>query len=63
MRRFIAFIVTLLMPLVLIVAGGAIIGWGVSNEWAIVGWIGLGMVGAGILWGLFLFLWASEGPL
>ncbi|KQI72265.1 hypothetical protein AN191_09070 [Loktanella sp. 5RATIMAR09] len=63
MRRLISFVVTLLMPLVLIGGGGALTGWGITNEWATVAWIGAAMVVAGVLWGLFLFLWAESGPL
>ena len=63
MRRLISFIVTLLMPLVLIGGGGALTGWGLTNDLDIMVWIGLGMIAAGILWGLFLFFWASGGTL
>jgi hypothetical protein len=63
MRRLISFLVTLFMPLILIGAGGALAGWGLANEWEIVAWSGLGLIGAGIAWGLFLFLWATDGPL
>ena len=63
MRRLIAFMMTLLMPIILIGGGGAFAGWGLTNDWEIVTWIGLGMIAAGFLWGLFLFLWASGGSL
>ena len=63
MKRLIAFVMTLIMPIILIGGGGAILGRGVTNEWSTVGWIGAGMIGAGVLWGLFLFLWASDGAL
>ncbi|MEL6685782.1 MAG: hypothetical protein AAFN63_00820 [Pseudomonadota bacterium] len=63
MRRLITFVMTLIMPIILIGGGGAVLGWGVTNEWDIVGWIGAGMIGAGVLWGLFLFFWASDGAL
>ena len=62
MRRLISFVVALLMPLILIGGGGAVTGWGFTNEWDILVWIGLGMIAAGVLWGLFLFLWATDGP-
>lgn len=62
MKRLISFIVTLLMPLFLIGGGGAISGWGLTNDWDILVWIGLGMIVAGVLWGLVLFLWADSGP-
>lgn len=62
MRRLISFLVTLLMPLILIGGGGALTGWGITNDWKMVAWIGAAMVVAGVLWGLFLFLWAESGP-
>lgn len=62
MKRLIGFVVTLLMPLVLIGGGGALVGVGVTNEWPILAWAGLAMIAGGVLWGLFLFFWASEGP-
>ena len=61
MRRLAAFIKSLLMPIILIVGGAAIGGWGVTNEWDIVAYIGFGMMGAGVLWGFFLWLWGTEG--
>ena len=60
LQRLISFILTLLMPLILIGGGGALTGWGLTNDWDILVWIGLGMIAAGVLWGLFLFFWASE---
>lgn len=63
MKRLIAFVMTLLMPIILIVGGGAVTGWGLTNDWEVVVWIGLGMIGAGLAWGFFLFLWASNGSL
>ncbi len=63
MRRLIGFLVALFMPLILIGGGGALMGWGLTNSWEIVTWTGLGMIGAGIVWGLILFFWASDGAL
>ncbi len=62
MKRLVRFLVGLLMPFFLIIGGGTMFGWGMDNDWPIITWIGVSMVAAGILWGLFLFLWASEGP-
>lgn len=63
MKRLISFVVTLLMPIILIAGGGSIIGLGLNNDWDMIAWAGLAMVVGGILWGLFLFIWASDGPL
>ncbi|PJI85205.1 hypothetical protein BC777_3205 [Yoonia maricola] len=61
MRRLIAFVVTLLMPIILIGGGGSLTGWGITNNWTMLVWVGLAMIAAGVLWGLFLFFWASDG--
>ena len=61
MRRLATFIMTLLMPIILIVSGGALGGWGMTKEWDIVTFMGLGMMGAGVLWGFFLWLWVTDG--
>ena len=63
MRRLVTFVMTLLMPLILIGGGGAVAGLGITNEWEWLAWVGLGMIVAGVAWGLFLFLWATDGPL
>lgn len=63
MRQLARFLVGLFMPFFLIIGGGAVAGMGVTYGWAIIGWIGVAMVAAGVLWGLFLFFWASEGSL
>lgn len=62
MRRLIGFVVTLFMPVILIGGGGALTGWGLTNGWDILAWAGFAMVVGGVLWGLFLYFWASEGP-
>lgn len=59
MRRLIGFIVTLLMPILLIGGGGALAGWGLDNDINMLVYIGLAMIAAGLVWGLVIFLWAS----
>lgn len=61
MKKFVGFIVGLLMPIILIALGGAVAGLGLNNDWDYVAYAGLGLIGAGILWGIFLFMWASDG--
>ncbi|MDX8347169.1 hypothetical protein SLH49_04135 [Cognatiyoonia sp. IB215446] len=51
------------MPVILIGGGGALVGWGLNNTWSIMIYAGLAMIAAGIIWGLFLWLWVSEGGL
>ena len=63
MKRLIAFVITLIMPIILVAGGGSVIGWGITNEWEMVAWAGLAMVVVGLLWGLLLFLWAGNGAL
>lgn len=59
MKQLARFLVGLFMPFFLIIGGGALVGWGIGNEWNIIAGIGATMVVAGILWGLFLFLWCG----
>jgi len=61
MKAVIRFIVSLLMPVILIAGGGMLTGWGVTNSWQFVVWAGVGMVVAGIVWGLILWLWVDGG--
>ena len=61
MKRLIGFIVTLLMPIILIAGGGLLAGLGATSDWEFVIYAGFAMIGAGILWGLVLWLWASDG--
>lgn len=48
-------------PFILIILGGLLIGWSISNDYTILVWTGVVMVGAGILWGLILLLY--YGPM
>ncbi len=59
MKSFVRFIVSLLMPIILIAGGGMLTGWGITNEWDYVAWAGIGMLAAGIIWGLVLWLWVD----
>lgn len=63
MKSLIRFVLGLLMPVILIALGGAVAGWGLTNDWQILTWMGLALVAAGIIWGFFLWLWASDGSL
>lgn len=63
MKSIIRFIIGLLMPIILIAGGGMLAGLGLNNDWQFVVWAGIAMVGAGIVWGFFLFLWANGGDL
>lgn len=63
MRSLIRFIVGLLMPVILIGAGGMVVGLGVNNNWDLLIYGGFAMIGAGLIWGLLLWLWASDGGL
>lgn len=62
MKQIARFLVGPFMPFFLIIGGGTVVGWGTGNDRPIIALIGVSIVVAGILWGLFLFLLASEGP-
>ncbi len=55
-KQVIRSVVGLLMPIFLIAGGGAMTGWGLDNEWSYVAWAGIGLVVAGIIWGLVVWL-------
>lgn len=65
MRNLIAWLlrvlVNALMPFLLVAAGAGIASLGLTYSLTLLIWTGLIMVGAGILWGLFLFLYYTEG--
>ena len=61
MKSLIRFLVSLFMPIVLIAGGGTLAGWGINLPSQTVIYTGLALIGAGIIWGLFLFFWASGG--
>ena len=63
MKQLARFLVGLFMPVFLIFGGGVLLGIANVYDVSILDWIGLSMIGAGIVWGLFLFFWATEGPL
>ncbi|MEJ6404497.1 hypothetical protein [Yoonia sp. 2307UL14-13] len=59
MQSFLRFVIGLFMPVILIAVGGVVAGWGIDNDWRYVVWAGIGMVGAGIVWGLVVWLWVG----
>lgn len=61
MKKLITFLIGIFMPIILIGLGGVLAGYGLTNSWQIMIWAGLGLIGAGIFWGLVLFLWSSDG--
>ncbi|QEE35529.1 hypothetical protein FTO60_07305 [Octadecabacter sp. SW4] len=56
MNKVIRSLIGLLMPIILIASGGAMFGWGLDNDWDYVAWAGVGLVVAGIIWGLVVWL-------
>lgn len=57
---FFAPLLWLLVPLLLIVVGGTLVGLGFHLTMPIIGWIGAALVAAGIVWGALLFF--MNGP-
>lgn len=47
-------------PVILIAAGAALIGAGLTWNYSFLVWTGLTLIAAGILWGLAIFLYYSE---
>ena len=63
MRRLLAWILGVFAPLILIVVGAAIAGFGFEYGINVLGWTGIIMVGAGIVWGVILWLSSDGGSL
>lgn len=59
-RGFVRFLVALLMPFVLVLAGAGLAALGFTQEWWWLFWTGLIVTGAGVLWGAILLLF--HGP-
>lgn len=58
-KEIVRFLFALFAPLILIFAGAAVAVWGGSNDWQFVMWTGLVVAGAGIVWGLILFMFVD----
>jgi len=63
MKSVLRFIVWLLMPLVLIALGAGSLGIGATNDLEVFIYAGFALIGAGILWGVLIFMWADSGML
>ncbi|MEE4300079.1 MAG: hypothetical protein V2J24_11620 [Pseudomonadales bacterium] len=61
MKELARFLVVLLAPFVLIFGGAGVIALGVEREIEFLIWTGLIVLGSGLLWCLFLYLWADSG--
>lgn len=60
-KSLLKFLLSLFMPVILIGGGGTLAVFGIEQEWSWLVWFGLIVVGAGIVWGLVLYLWADSG--
>ena len=60
-KSLLKFLLSLFMPVILIGGGGTLAVFGIEREWSWLVWFGLIVVGAGIVWGLVLYLWADSG--
>lgn len=58
-KNLLRFLLTLFAPIILIVLGGLLVGWSITNEYSILAWTGVVMVCAGIIWGLVFFMYHS----
>lgn len=61
MKTLARFLVALLAPFVLIFGGAGLVGLGLDREVPFLIWTGLVVLGAGLLWCLFLWFWAESG--
>ena len=61
MKNLARFLLGLFMPIILIGSGAAAIGAAVTYEIDVLFDVGFVLIGAGIIWGLAIFFWASGG--
>ena len=59
MKDIARILIGLLMPLILVVGGGWLVGVGIDNNSNVLFWMGVVMVAVGLIWGLVLYLWSS----
>jgi hypothetical protein len=59
LKSFFTWLVSLVLPVVLVVLGGAVAGLGLVQGWTWLIWTGLIVAGIGILWGICLFAFAD----
>jgi len=60
-RELTKFVVALLIPIALIFIGAGLFALGVHFKMAFLLWTGGVVALCGVLWGVFLVLWASDG--
>lgn len=56
LKSVLRILVVILMPVALVFGGGALAGLGISNDLGFLVWGGLALVGAGIIWGVVLYM-------
>ena len=56
-------LVSIFAPVILIAAGAALIGAGLSWNYKFLAWTGLALIGAGIFWGHIIFFYYTESDL
>ena len=63
LKGLLKFLLSLFMPVIVIAAGAGLAGLGLQQEWVWLVWAGLIVIGAGIVWGVLLWLWADSGSM
>ncbi len=59
LKSFATWLLSLLMPVVLVLLGAGIGGVGLMQGWSWLVWAGLIVIGIGVLWGICLFVFAD----
>ena len=52
-------ITQLLIPILMVIGGAALAGYGIDNDLRTLAWIGGGLLLAGLIWGALLYLFHS----
>ncbi len=59
LKSFATWLLSLIIPVVLVLLGAAIAGVGLTQGWSWLIWTGLVVAGIGVLWGICLFAFAD----
>lgn len=59
LKSFATWLLSLIIPLVLVLLGAGLAGLGVTQGWPWLIWTGLVVAGIGVLWGICLFIFSD----
>lgn len=57
LKATVRFVFGLIAPFLVIFVGALLTGWAIHNEYEVLTWAGLVIIGAGVFWGLVLYFY------